>query len=206
MNWNRICFSAAWLTALFVVVPTVLVAIATPDYSHVSQFISELGAAGAPYASAMNLLGFLPAGLAALAFVYAAWKVFPRSVLWTLGLLGVAAYALGYLVAVPFPCDLGCRPEQPSLSQVIHNLGGLLGYGLAPFSLLALCLATRRWNDAGRLTIWAAVASVVSLVGLLTLSPESPWVGISQRLIEASMLGWIVLCGLQARAASTGNG
>lgn len=199
MSWKRICTYSAWLTAIFVAVPTVLIAVITPDYSHASQFISELGARGAPYAPAMNLLGFLPAGLSALVFVIAAWNSFPRSKAWVFGLIGVAAYSTGYLVAVPFPCDPGCRPEDPSLSQLVHNFGGLLGYGLAPFSLFALRRATRKWGDARLLTAWATAGSVVSLLGLLTLSPESPLVGVSQRLIETAMLGWIVLCGMHAR-------
>ena len=204
MNWNRVCAYAAWLTAFFVVVPTILVALATPDYSHVSQFISELGAREAPLATAMNLLGFLPAGMAAMVFVVAAWKVLPRSTFLVFGLFGVVAYAAGYLVAVPFPCDPGCRPEEPSVSQIVHNLGGLLGYGLAPITLLLLSRATWTWNGARRLSRWALVGSIVSLVGLLTMSPESPWVGVSQRLIEAAMLGWIVLCGATASRIRTG--
>lgn len=198
MRWNRICAVAALLTAFFVVVPTLVIGALTPGYRHASQFISELGATGAPHARAMNVLGFLPAGLAALLFVVAAWKVFPRSRAWALGLVGLVAYALGYLVAVWFPCDLGCRPEQPSMSQIVHNIGGLLGYGLAPVTMTALWFATRRWKDARALSRAAAVGAVLSLLGLLTLSPESPWVGISQRVIELTVLGWIVLCGLRA--------
>ena len=39
-------------------------------------------------------------------------------------------------------------------------------------------------------TAWLAAAS---LVGLLALNPNSPWVGTSQRLIETSVWLWIVV-------------
>jgi hypothetical protein len=34
------------------------------------------------------------------------------------------------------------------------------------------------------------------LVGLLTLTPESPWAGLSQRAIEAAVLLWFSLLGV----------
>jgi len=41
------------------------------------------------------------------------------------------------------------------------------------------------------------------LVGLLTLSPKSPFSGTSQRVIEVAVLSWVVACGfhLRSRAA-----
>lgn len=206
MRWNRVCAAGAVLTAFFVVVPTLVIGAQTPGYNHASQFISELGATGAPYAREMNLLGFLPAGLAALVFTFAAWKVFPRSRAWIVGLLGIVAYSMGYLVAVWFPCDLGCRPEQPSVSQIVHNVGGLLGYGLAPLTMTALWWATRRWRGGRALSRLAAGGAVVTLFGLSTLSPESAWVGVSQRAIELAVLSWIVLCGVQAVRGPDGQG
>lgn len=180
-------------------VMVVLVGIAgalTPGYSHVSQFISELGATGAPYEWSVRLAGFLPAGLLLLAFCFLARRALPRSHGVTLGLIGLALYAAGYLVASAFPCDLGCRPTEPSKSQLIHNAGGLIGYLLAPVFLFALAHAARRWPNAGHLVVSGYCASALALIGVLTLSPSSGIVGLSQRLLETAVLGWVVLCGL----------
>ncbi len=134
----------------------------TPDYSHVSQFVSELGATGAAYEWLVRLAGFLPAGLLLLAFCALALRVLPRSPAVIAGLLGLAIYALGYLVAAAFPCDLGCSPAQPSTSQLIHDAGGLVGYLLAPAFLFTLSRAAQTRPNASQLAIAGYVASGVA--------------------------------------------
>jgi hypothetical protein len=184
------------MACLLVMTTMVVVAGAlTPGYSHVSQFISELGARGAPYEWPVRVLGFLPAGVLLLAFCWLANRSLPRSTLATLALLGLALYAAGYLVAAAFPCDPGCRPDRPSVSQSVHNAAGVLGYVFAPASLLALGRTARRWPNAGWLSVFAYAAAGFALLGLLTLSPGSPAAGLSQRLLEIAVLGWVALCG-----------
>ncbi|MEM1128065.1 MAG: DUF998 domain-containing protein [Bacteroidota bacterium] len=168
----------------------------TPGYRHTSQFISELGATGAPVEGWVRLGGFFPAGSLLLLFCTVAFRTLPRSRPLSFGLLGLAVYAAGYLVASFFPCDPGCRPAEPSTSQWIHNVGGLAGYVLAPAFLLALAFAVRRWPRASGLAAAGYVAATAALLGLLTLSPDSDVVGLSQRLLEASVLSWVLLLGL----------
>jgi hypothetical membrane protein len=182
---------AAWLLAM------VIIGGATyPGYDHVSQFISELGATGAPQGRLVSHAGFFPVGVLICAFAVFAWMAAPRSLLATLGFAGVFLFAIGYVGATFFRCDYGCRPEDPSTSQMLHNTFGLVGYLFAPLVLLLLGLAARRWPNAGALSIFAFVTAAFALVAWLTLSPDSPYVGISQRVLEASMLSWVVACGL----------
>ena len=190
-------------------VVTVLViwaAALTPGYNHVSQFISELGARGAPYEMLVRFAGFLPAGLLLLAFIALAFREIPRSRSVSLSLFGLALYAAGYLVAAAFPCDAGCRPVEPSASQLIHNAGGLLGYLVAPAFLFTLARAARSWPGAARLTVAGYAASAVALVAVLTLSPSSDIAGLSQRALELAVLGWVSLLGIylakQSKAAA----
>ena len=184
------------VSSFVVVALSVVVAAAlTPEYSHVSQFMSELGATGAPYELWVRFGGFLPAGLLLLAFCVAALGVLPRTHGALSGLIGLSVYAAGYLVASIFPCDPGCRPEEPSTSQLIHNLGGLVGYILAPAFLFILARAAGSWPRSATLVVAGYVASAVALVGLLTLSPSSDLVGVSQRALEVAVLGWVVMLG-----------
>lgn len=171
-----------------------------PGYSHVSQFISELGARGAPHEWFVRYAGFLPAGIFVSLFAVAAFTALPRSVPATLGFLGIGVYALGYVAAAFFPCDPGCRPPDPSISQIIHNLVGLAGYVIAPTFLALLAWSARRWPGGRRLALLASLAAGLALAGLLSLSPDSPYAGLSQRLIEASVLGWIVACAWYVRS------
>jgi hypothetical protein len=183
------------MALLFVVALTLFGGAFYPDYSHLSQFISELGARQAPHEQVVRWIGFLPAGVLVLVFAVVAFKALPRSALTTFGLLGIAAYALGYVVAAFYPCDPGCRPAEPSTSQVIHNIAGLVGYLFAPLSLAALARSARHWPGGGHLAAAGFVTATLALLGLLSLSPEYPYVGLSQRILELSVLVWIVMCG-----------
>jgi len=199
---HRLAFPVAAVGALFVLLLCLLGALGYPGYSHVAQFMSELGARGAPNEMWVRFLGFLPAGLLLCFFAWLARGALPGSGLATLGFIGIGTFAAGYVVAAFFPCDPGCRPTIASFSQIIHTAAGLAGYLMAPIGMLALAIAARRWPDASRLSAAGFLSAAVSAIGLATLSPESPYVGLSQRLIEASVLSWVLLCAfyIQTRA------
>lgn len=183
---------AAWLVGMVVIGGA-----SWDGYDHVAQYISELGANGAPYGWHVSWLGFLPIGLLICAFAYFAWAAAPRTALSTLGFVGVFLFSIGYVGSAFFPCDLGCRPDTPSFSQVMHELVGLAGYLLAPLTLLLLGIAAWKWPGAIWLSILAFITAATSLVGLGGLmDPASPQVGLYQRVLEASMLSWVVACGL----------
>ena len=201
---RQLAFPAAVVCALCVLLMTLLAGMATPGYSHAAQFISELGAAQAAYEYPVRFFGFLPAGIALLAFCGFAHASLPKSGLTTAALGALALYALGYVAAAFFPCDLGCRPSNPSASQIIHNLVGGIGYLLAPGLLFALALSARSWPASAPLAALGFIAAGIAVLGLLTLSPLSPYVGWSQRAIEASVLGWAIACGWYLRAPRPG--
>lgn len=202
MTQSRVSPAAAKLSAITslgsLVVMVLLVVIAgamTPDYSHLAQYISELGARGAPHEWSVRLAGFLLVGILLLAFCALAYTVVPRSRGTTMGFFGLAIFAAGYLVAAAFPCDPGCRPSEPSTSQLIHNAGGLVGYLLAPLFLFILAREARSWPGARGLVIAGYVAAALAILSLLTGSPDSPTAGLSQRSLEASVLVWSASCG-----------
>jgi hypothetical protein len=181
-----------------------------PGYDHARQFISELGANGAPNARLVNYFGFLPAGLLLTLFPVFAWRALPRAPLTTLGLAGVALFSIGYVAATFFPCDAGCRPTEQSTIQVLHNLIGLAGYLTAPATLMVLAWKARRWPNARSVAFVGVTGGVAASIGLVSLSPEFEFefAGVSQRFIEGGMLTWILTCGLYlglARVQRTGR-
>jgi Protein of unknown function (DUF998) len=190
----RFAFVFALLTLASVVLFTILGALTFPGYSHTAQFMSELGARGAPQEMLIRFAGFLPAGVFMILFVIGAFTSLSRSALTTAGLIGMAVYAMGYIVTAFFPCDPGCRPVHPSTSQLIHNFFGLIGYVLAPLTLLALGFSARKWPGGQHLSWLAYIAAAFALFGMMTLSPKSPYAGLSQRLVEGAVLIWVVMC------------
>ena len=193
---KRLALITGVLGPLAVVLLSVLGGANFPNYSHASQFISELGATGAPNGRIISLAGFLPAGVLIIAFAFFAWRSLPRSGATTFGMIGLVLFALGYLVAAFFPCEGDCRPAEPTLSQAIHNLFGLAGYLAAPISLLLLGWQARRWPKATHLSILGFIGSGFALLGLLFLSPDFRYVGVAQRVLEGSVLVWIMVCAL----------
>jgi Protein of unknown function (DUF998) len=189
---------AIWLVAMVVIGGA-----AWDGYDHVSQYISELGATGAPHGWQVSWLGFLPIGLLITAFAFFAWRAAPRSALATIGFVGIFLFAIGYTGSAFFPCDFGCRPDNPSFSQVMHELIGLAGYLLAPVTLLLLALAARTWPGAMWLAVLGFIAAPLALVGLSGLmDSDSPTLGLYQRVLEATVIGWVVACGLYLGAQS----
>lgn len=193
---KRLAFITGVLGPLTVILLTVIGGANFPNYSHAAQFISELGANGAPNGRLISLAGFLPAGVLIIAFAFFAWRSLPRSLATTFGLLGLVLFALGYLVAAFFPCEGDCRSTEPTLSQAIHNLFGLVGYLAAPLSLFLLGWHARRWTKATHLAVLGFIGSGLALLGLLFLSPDFRYVGVAQRILEGSVLGWIMACAL----------
>lgn len=194
---GKLALITAVLGVVWLVAMVVLGGASFSGYDHVSQYISELGANGAPFGWAVSWLGFLPVGVLTCAFSYFAWRAAPQSTLATLGFVGVFLFAIGYVGSAFFPCDFGCRPAAPSFSQMMHELGGLAGYMLAPVTLLLLGLAARNWPWAAWLSVLSFVAAVGALIGLVGLLDDaSPTVGLYQRVLEASMLSWVLACGL----------
>lgn len=192
---NKLVLTSACLGALTVLMLTIIGGAAFPNYSHLSQFISELGAHGAPHAALINFAGFLPAGIFICAFAVLAWLALPRSAGTTLGMVGIVLFGVGYIVAAFYPCDAGCRPAAPSADQAIHNALGLVGYLSAPFTLALLGWKARSWPGGKTLSLHGFIGAVGAFIGITFLSPEFPYVGLAQRLLEISVLSWVVACG-----------
>lgn len=182
----------AWLVAM-----VVLGGATFTGYDHVSQYISELGANGAPFGGYVSWLGFLPIGALICAFSYFAWRAAPSSLFATIGFIGVFLFSIGYVGSAFFPCDYGCRPDNPSFSQIMHELVGLAGYMLAPLTLLLLGVAALSWQKAMWLAVLGFIAAAGALIGLGgLLDADSPTVGLYQRVLECSMLAWVLACGI----------
>jgi hypothetical protein len=115
-----------------------------------------------------------------------------------LGFIGIFLFSIGYVGSAFLPVRLcAAGPMSPSFSQVMHELIGLAGYMLAPITLLLLGIAAWKWPGAVWLSLLAFLAAAGALIGLGGLvDPASPTVGLYQRVLEASMMSWVVACGL----------
>lgn len=165
-----------------------------PGFSHSAQYISELGALGAPRGQLVSVAGFLPTGVLAALFVGLGWRalaVSPGSAVGCVLFLGVAA---GYLIAAFAPCDPGC-PAEGSARQALHNAGGLLEYlgGGAGLLLIGAALARRpALRQIGMTTILLGLF-VLGVFYWMGSNPDGAFRGAWQRVTEAALFGWIAM-------------
>jgi len=168
------------------------VAFLRENYSWVAQYISELGAVGAPYATVINYFGFL---VVAASSGVALFGLMRRSdvnrlaavgcVLWIIGL------SVGYLSAFLFPCDLGC-PLDGSARQSIHNLSVLIAYPAGTMGLLCIAIGLRQVGVRVAST-WAFGVALLSVVGFVMMAhpDQSHLRGLWQRIADYSMFALI---------------
>lgn len=165
-----------------------------PGYSHVADYISELGAVGAPHGQAISVAGFLPIGLLVMAcLVSMAPHVHVRGVA-RIGYWLLLANGVSYVGAAFVPCDMGC-PASGSDQQALHNLLGLIGYGGSGVGLL-LYARGRTDGSSSRATLSTLrVLGVVVLACLFGLGiPDAePVRGLIQRIAECCLSAALLL-------------
>lgn len=183
-------FSFIWFTC------TILIAgHFYPDYNHISQFISELGATGAPHSTYVNYLGFIPTELLLLSFVWISYAVLPRTKLNTTGLIFIAIYGITLGIAAYFPCDFECKPDVPTISHNIHMASAFPGYLCGIIAMFCISAGSSSWLPSKVFKIIGMVFATLALLAFLSLDPNASAVGLYQRVLELLIYSWLILFG-----------
>jgi hypothetical membrane protein len=167
-----------------------------PEYSHVSQFISELGERGGSTELPMRYGGFMLSGALYPPFALALWRRFrggsgarPAAVLVGLG-------GLMRVVAGVFPCDLRCGVLVPSTDQIVHNLAARAGFlALIAAALLYARIFARR-EVFRSLVLYSAATGLASFVFLVLIGLDPPHQGLFQRLSTGLLSLWVFVVAL----------
>ncbi|MEQ8927936.1 MAG: DUF998 domain-containing protein [Fulvivirga sp.] len=168
----------------------ILTAFLHPNYSHLSQYISELGAKNAPSNWLMNYFGILPMGLALVLFGIASWE--NELVNKTTNVLFVISGLLFALLAF-FNCDVGCSFQYLSTEAIIHNQLAMFAFLL--FLMIELIHLIRTYVKASKLeipTLIAFVFGVISLYYLISEGIYSDYKGLYQRMYLLSFHFWFL--------------
>lgn len=169
-----------------------------PGYSHINQFISELGATGTIHATLMNFAGFVAAFLLIAGFGIATVWLIPHSARSILAGGLITFFGLGIALAGIFHCDPGCPQHGASLAATIHDRISIAAF-LACIAGIGLFASHFRRTPAFRpLWKYSAASSVASLVflGLLASSLDPRHLtGLWQRLLIGTLFVWCVVLG-----------
>lgn len=193
---DRIAALCGFAAIAFALVTALAGGAARPGYSHVTQYISELGESGAVHGGLVSALGFAPTGIAVLLFLTFAAPSMPRVRGTALGLACFAGVGAAYVAAALARCDAGC-PSTGAISarQAFHNAFGVFEYAGAFAGLLLLGAAFRRsetWRGSARATFFCAGLVGVGFAAMLMPS-LAPVRGVAQRVAELGVFGWIAI-------------
>lgn len=204
---RRLVFLSGTIGVALFVLTTVVGGALFPGYSHVEQLISESYAHGTTYGPWLRFLGYLPSGALFAVFAWAATRVFAARKYTLIGFAGIGiGYGLGTVLAAFFPCEAGCQMDgsASSISQMIHNLSGLLTYLVVPAALVVLGVRLRKRPGLERLG-WSALAcgflATFGFILLIEIS-DTGYVGLAQRFTEGCILWWITACALHCKEPS----
>jgi hypothetical protein len=167
-------------------------------YSPISQYISESYATGVPNSNYLRYM-YMASGVLLSLFALTAPSRMPKSGMVKTGFVLFAIfYGMGTIVTGFFPCDLGCPSEvnDLSISQFIHNTVGFLTYAFVPICLIGLGISFRRFSSTKSLGGFSLLCGMIALVFVILLfgNPTGPLIGIIQRVIEISILAWVIYC------------
>ncbi|EAQ66096.1 Predicted membrane protein [Marinomonas sp. MED121] len=163
-----------------------------PGYSHITQFISELGATGSPHGGYVNFLGFIPTEIFILAFVFTCFLVAPKTKKNLIGFSFIVVYAVTLGISALYPCDFECRPVEPTISHNIHMLSAFPGYLCGVISIFILSSGS---SPSGQLNVFKFVSFTVGgtcIYAFLNLDPNSPLVGVYQRSLDLMIYSWFI--------------
>lgn len=187
---------------------TVLVATTRPGYSHINQFISELGETGADYAWVMNGFGFMLSGALILAFVLGSRKLVSGGPLNVLGSLCLAAFAVCLALAGLYSCDVGCSPAEPSPDQKLHDLVSVIAFPAFIVGVMAwgaMFLRHRGSRLFGAYSIASALVSTGVLVAMVQSEATRDGTGLLQRLFLAILFAWLIALSIRLQREQAGK-
>ena len=188
-------FWSGVLGALLFVITSVLGGLQLEGYNFISQYISESYATGVPHSEYLRRLFIFSGLLLALFGFMAPFALKTGKSIKASFFLFAIFYGLGTVTTGFFPCDFGCPSDaEVSVAQFIHNTVGFLTYSIVPFCLIAVGLASKKRFDLSKLSKVSLICGVLALAFVVVLfgKPQGAYIGVFQRIIEGSILFWVM--------------
>jgi len=167
-----------------------------PEYSHFTQYISELGERGSSTEFIMRYAGFLPTGLMHMAFAAFLYVAFRGSRLAVIAATLLAINGLARIGAGLFPCEPGCVGPALSLSQQLHSLSARIGFFALIGAAVTWGIFLRRYRSLRGLSLYSVGSGTVGLVFLLLMAWSAELkagTGLYERLSSGVLSLWVLV-------------
>lgn len=201
---RHIAFGCGVLSLLVLAAATIAGGMAYPGYNHLTQYISELGATGAPTSQAVSL-AFMVSGSLLAAFWLLCAGLFPRSVLSILGFGLSALNGVGLLLGGVFRCDFECSTADLSPAAVLHDVFGGVGYLCGIAGVFLLGIASRGWPRGRGLFGLSLICGIPAALAIWLIHPDFEWYGAAQRIVEIALAVWTMAVALRVQTSTRGT-
>ena len=183
---RNLAFGSAILSLLIMAALTIGGGLVYPDYDHLTQFISEMGATGTITGPTVSA-AFIVSGMLLTLFWLLSARLLPGSFLSVTGCGLGAVNGLGLMFGGVFPCAFECSLADPTPSAILHDVFGGIGYlaGIAGICLIAL--AARRWTHGRFLYPLGLACGIPAAAAIWLLHPGFEWYGAAQRVVEIAL-------------------
>jgi len=201
---RTIAFASALLSLLILAAATIAGGMAYPGYDHLRQYISELGATGAPTGDAVSL-AFMASGALLTGFWLICAVLFRDSRLAVLGFALSALNGLGLFFGGVFRCDFECSLASPSPAALLHDVLGGLGYLCGIVGVLIIGLAWRNRPERRGLFRLSLLCGIPAAMAIWLIHPGFEWYGAAQRVVEIALAIWTLAVAFQLRTPAAGT-
>lgn len=171
------------------------VGFATPGYSLRKDYLSELGAIGAPHNELMNILGIGLIGLLMISFSIGLFKCLRLKKGGPTTTILIGSSGVAFILIALFPCDPNCVSNEPTLRMTIHLLAGLIAMGfevLAPL-VFGIFVFQKKYQQPLRWTSLAlGLVGVTSYLILIVQTETLQDPGLVQRIVQAIGDIWLL--------------
>jgi len=167
-----------------------------PEYSHFTQYISELGERGSSTEFIMRYAGFLPTGLMHMAFAVCLYVAFRRGRLAMIAATLLAINGLARIGAGLFPCEPGCVGPNRLLSQQLHSLSAGIGFFALIGASVIWGIILRRYRSLRGLGLYSVGCGTAGLVFLLLMvwnAELRAGTGLYERLSSGVLSLWVLV-------------
>lgn len=167
-----------------------------PEYSHLRDRISELGARDAPSAGLMNIVGTVLVGVLLCLFSLALYRGIEPGILATTSAALLASSGLAFIVVGLFPCDPGCSLAAPSATMRVHVVAGTVA--MAAQTLAPMALGLRIVSGTGdrryaAISLACGAIAIMALIVLLGQGESLTFPGLFQKVFQVAADVWVLL-------------